>query len=83
MDAFSLAEAELGGVSLGPGQLAELRAINHEYWRRVHELVSAPGAGPADRPLTAAETTELRAMVVARLEAMLTPEQRAARQRRR
>ena len=79
-----MAEEMLGEVTLtlSSGQLAELRAIDHEYWWRVHELVSAGGpdgaAADRDRPLTPAETAELDAMLVSRLTAMLTPEQRAS-----
>ena len=81
-----MADEMLGEVTLtlSSSQLAELRAIDHEYWWRVHELVSAGGAAAADRdrPLTPAETAELDAMLVSRLTAMLTPEQRAAIRRR-
>jgi hypothetical protein len=83
MDAFAVAEQMLGDITLSSSQIAELRAINYQYWLRVSEMTSAAGGGPPDRPLTAAETAELHAMVVARLDAMLTPEQRAAAAARR
>lgn len=87
MDAFTVAEDLLPGIRLTPGQLAQLRAINHEYYTRLFALSRsrAPEAQrlaeegvSAPREPTPAERAELRAMLVREIRDMLTPEQRRA-----
>lgn len=71
---FSLASRLLGGLDLTPGQLAQLRAIDHAHQQRVFTLLRA---GPAARSeLTDEEDQALRGTVEHDILAMLTREQR-------
>jgi hypothetical protein len=89
MDAFTVAAQMLGGLELGPGQLAQLRAVNSRYYQRLFTLLRAPDtpAGPRGshagpdtpgeaREPTPAELAELRAMLVSDIRGLLSPEQR-------
>jgi hypothetical protein len=89
MDAFSIAAELIPGIELTAGQLAQLRAVNHRYHTRLFELTRAHGAvrpsvrpsvrrdaPPVPREPTAAEASELRAMLVDAVLELLTPEQR-------
>lgn len=87
MDAFTVAEELLPGIHLTSGQLAQLRAINYEYYTRLFALSRTPLPGapqpqpdapPVVREPTPAEAGELRATLVAEIRAMLTPDQRRA-----
>lgn len=80
MDAYSVASAVLGDLALTPGQLAELRAIDYRYQRRLFERLHAPGAGAA--PGEEAERELQRAMVRDIL-GLLTPAQRSELEARR
>jgi Spy/CpxP family protein refolding chaperone len=73
MDAFSVAAAVLGDLALTPGQLAQLRALDHRYQQRRFELLHAPGAGAA---LAEEEERELRQGMERDVLELLTPEQR-------
>ncbi|HET7233061.1 MAG TPA: hypothetical protein VFJ16_23835 [Longimicrobium sp.] len=71
---FSLASRLLGALDLSPGQLAQLRAIDHACQQRVFTLLRG---GPAARgELTDEEEQELRSTVERDILAMLTPGQR-------
>lgn len=78
MNAYTVAAEMLGGIELGPGQVARLRAIDHEYQQRLHALLRAPepaGRG-VEREPAPDEMAELRAMLVSGIRGILTPEQR-------
>ncbi len=84
MNAFSVASELLGDLELAPGQLAQLRAIDHKYQQRIYTLLhggETPGPTGTRRELTADEAGELRASLEKDILAMLTPEQRARKQR--
>lgn len=79
----------LGAMTLSPGQLAQLRAINRKYYQRLYTLLrevngaagppgsqSAPGVMPTEREAMKAELAGLGAMQRTDILAMLTPEQR-------
>jgi hypothetical protein len=89
MDAFTVAAQMLGGLELGSGQLAQLRAIDSKYQQRLYTLLHAsdtparpggsypePDAHPVERGPTPAELAELRAMLVSDIRGLLSPEQR-------
>ena len=85
MDAFSIAAELIPGIELTADQLAQLRAVNHRYYSRLFALSRTPdpdaprteaGAPAGGRQPTAREAGELRAMLVAEVRALLTPEQR-------
>ena len=94
LNAFTMAAQILGDgqlTRLTPGQLAQLRAVDHRYQQRVYTLRHAveraaepPGAqgdptpARAEREMTAAEVEDLRATIVSGILEMLTPEQRGA-----
>jgi hypothetical protein len=46
VDAFSVAAQMLGELELGPGQLAELRAIDSKYHQRLYTLLHASELRP-------------------------------------
>lgn len=73
MDAFTLVEDLLPGGHLTPDQRAQLRALNHEYYTRLFALSRRQ---PPD--VGADEASALRAMLLAGIRELLTPEQRAA-----
>ena len=90
MDAFTVASEMLGGIELGSGQLAQLRAINYRFVREVARLLREPagvgedGAAPTQpriasvrRDLAEREVAALRAMLVADIRELLTDEQLA------
>lgn len=90
MDAFTIATAMLGGIELGSGQLAQLRAINYRYVREVARLLCEPvGVGEdgaartqpriasVKQQLAERDVTALRAMLMADIRELLTDEQRA------
>jgi hypothetical protein len=87
VDAFSVAAQMLGELELGPGQLAELRAIDSKYQQRLYTLLHAsePPARPGSyfeldpavaREPTSAELMGLRVMLVSDIRSLLSPEQR-------
>ncbi|MGH7443337.1 MAG: hypothetical protein ACREKM_00600 [Longimicrobiales bacterium] len=86
MDAFTVAGELIPGIRLSPGQRAELRALNHEYYTRLFALSRTPGRNaepsmetthvPRTRELTPDEAGQLRAMLVAGIHELLTPAQR-------
>ncbi|HET9983315.1 MAG TPA: hypothetical protein VFQ38_07000 [Longimicrobiales bacterium] len=88
MDAFSVAAQTIPGIELTPGQLAQLRAIDHGHQTRVFELLRQPAVPPSGGPsagaagalptrkLTDVEIGDLRATLVADIRGMLTVEQR-------
>ena len=88
MDAFSTAAELLGDMQLTSDQLAQLRAINYKYQLEVaHRLHARKESGPTapaspQAGLTPQDYASLRAMIVADIQEMLTPEQRAALHRR-
>jgi Spy/CpxP family protein refolding chaperone len=94
MDAYSTAAGLLGNMELSPDQLAQLRAIDYKYQLEVqHRLHARKENGPAPFPapprhsntssgLTPQDFASLRAMIVGDIRDMLTPEQRAALDRR-
>lgn len=83
MDAFTMAEDMLHGIELSADQLAQLRAINHEYYTRLFALsrsgTAGDAKGAATRTATPAEMEELHATMAREIREMLTPEQRRAR----
>ncbi len=89
MDAFTVAAQMLGGLELGSGQLAQLRAINSKYHQRLYSLLHAsdtparlggsysePDPHPVERELTPAELTDLHALLVSDIRGLLSPGQR-------
>jgi Spy/CpxP family protein refolding chaperone len=78
MDAFGTAAGMLGDLALTSGQIAQLRAINTKHYLAVHELLRGPDGRAEERDLTGAETATLRAVLVADILEILTPEQRGA-----
>lgn len=79
MDALTMAEELFGDLHLDSEQVAQLRAINYQYWLDVHELLHHPGRpGGPEGELTEAETAELETRVKGDLLEILTPEQRRA-----
>lgn len=76
MDVFSVAAEMLGEMSLSPGQLANLRAIDAELYRRTAGILRAADGRVAERELTAEEARGLREMLVAAILDTLTPAQR-------
>jgi hypothetical protein len=87
MNAFAVAAQMLGGLQLGAGQLAQLRAVDSRHHQRLYTLVNAPAGPPESRARpgtprmprepTPAERLELHAMLVRDVRALLSPEQRA------
>lgn len=75
MDAYAVAGEILGDLALSPGQVAQLRAIDHEHQQRLCALVHG------GREPSAAERAELRALLASAVRGILTPEQRAALER--
>ena len=78
MDVFSVAAAMLGGISLSPSQLANLRAINTAFYLQMEKLLRAGGGPDAGRELTPEENQTLRSMLVEGILDTLSPEQRRA-----
>jgi hypothetical protein len=83
VDAFTVAAELLGDLQLTSGQLAQLRALNHNYWHTVAVLLhpadddERSAAPPAAEPsLSAQQTADLRAMLERDVRRLLTPEQR-------
>ena len=76
MDAFSTAARILGGIELTPGQLAQLRAIDHKWQQRLFDLLHPAGSSGARREPTEAELEALRRGVTDDVLGLLTPEQR-------
>lgn len=79
MNAYTVAGEILGAIELGPGQVARLRAVDHEYQQRLYALLHPPGSGGrgTEREPTPAERAELRAFLVSGVRALLTPGRRA------
>jgi hypothetical protein len=65
MGAFVVARRVLGDLPLNASQLAQLRAMDTRYWRRI-----------AERDSTGTIEAALEAEIEVELRAMLTPEQR-------
>jgi hypothetical protein len=79
MNALTVAADILGNISLSPGQLAQLRALNRKYAQRAYSLLHESSA--PRRELSDAEAADLQAMLVSDILAMLTPEQQSLLQR--
>jgi hypothetical protein len=94
MDAFSIAAELLGHIELSSGQLGQLRALDYRLLLEVDRLAKSrparPAAGGAAEPPppspafepTPEEEAALRASIIPDILEMLTPEQRAALDRR-
>ena len=68
-DAFAVVQALLPGVELGPEQLAQVRALNREYYQRLYALRHRAGA---ERQAAAeSEMAELEAWLTSRVREML------------
>jgi hypothetical protein len=82
MDAFTVAAELIPGIALDAGQLAQLRAINYRHYTRLFALTRTPAADAASTPPprrpTEREASELRAILVEDILALLTPAQRRA-----
>ena len=76
MDAYGTAARILDGIELTPGQLAQLRAIDHKWQQRLFDLVHPAGSPGTRREPTEAELEALRRGVADDVLALLTPEQR-------
>jgi hypothetical protein len=73
MNAFTIAAELLGNISLSPGQLAQLRALDRKYAQRVYSLLHQPDA--ARQELTGSEAADLSAKLEADILPLLTPGQ--------
>jgi Spy/CpxP family protein refolding chaperone len=95
MDAYSIAAELLGDLELSPDQRAQLRAIDYRYQLEVQQRLHARGGREtaslpppaADRiaesgPAQPEDDASLRAMIVAAILELLTPQQRADLDRR-
>jgi Spy/CpxP family protein refolding chaperone len=69
--AFTVAKQLLGDMSLTPGQLAQLRAIDRKYQQALFTLLGGSQRRPTD-----SERSRLDAIARAEILEMLTPEQR-------
>lgn len=69
--AFSLAEKLLGSLSLTPGQIAQLRAIDHKYQQSLYTMLQGVSRAP-----TEAERSELDDRAAREIMDMLTAKQR-------
>jgi hypothetical protein len=69
--AFSVAARLLNGMTLTPGQTAQLRAIDHKYQQSLYTLLQAAPRAPTD-----AERAQLDDTAAREIMEMLTPEQR-------
>lgn len=76
MDAFTTATRILEGIELTPGQLAQLRAIDHRWQQRLFDLLHPAGMAGARREPTEAELAALRRGLTDDVLGLLTPEQR-------
>jgi hypothetical protein len=83
MDAYTVARELLGRAliaQLSAGQLAQLRAIDHEVQQRIFDRLHPADADVREgrrRELTAGAVAELRAVIEAAVLQLLTPEQRS------
>ena len=76
LDAFVVAAELFGDVPLTTEQLTQLRALDHRYWQEVYTMLHPDGEAP--RPaLTAAQRTELHAMLARAVRELATATQRA------
>ena len=94
MDAFSIAAELLGDIELSSGQLGQLRALDYRLLLEFDRLAKSRPTRPTSRdaagpppPSSAFEPTPeeeaaLRASIIPDILEMLTPEQRAALDRR-
>ncbi|HEU0079669.1 MAG TPA: hypothetical protein VFQ76_18570 [Longimicrobiaceae bacterium] len=77
LDAFSVAAELLGDVPLTPGQLTQLRALDHRYYQELFDRLNPPVGPPRTRAeLAEEEVAALRALLEAGVRDMLTPGQR-------
>jgi hypothetical protein len=70
-NAFSVAEKLLGSLSLTPGQMAQLRAIDHKYQQSLYTMLQG-----AIRAPTEAERSQLDATAAREIMDILAAEQR-------
>lgn len=77
MDAFTVAAEILGDRQLTSGQIAQLRAINQRYWQAVFVMRHSGGeqGEQGATALTAAQITELRAMLEWEIQGLRVPDQ--------
>jgi len=75
--AFSVAARLLNGMTLTPGQTAQLRAIDHKYQQSLHTMLKG-----APRAPTEAERAQLDDTTAREIMEMLTPEQRTRLERK-
>ena len=71
--AFTVAARLLGNVTLGPSQLAQLRAVDRKYQQALFDLVDGSQRAP-----TMAEVLTLDEIAARDVLAILTPDQLAA-----
>jgi hypothetical protein len=88
VDAFAMVQAFLPGVELSGEQLAQVRALNREYYQRLYTLrhpdVAEGAASDGSAPVPdESRIAQLEAALASNVREMLTDTQRAEFDRRR